>query len=69
VREKVRTCPKNCWMMGTAAPITKKYIRHPLQWVLKNKWRSMTGKPACIDKRRYDVGQDPRQGDLRENEP
>jgi radical SAM protein with 4Fe4S-binding SPASM domain len=69
VREKVRTCPKNCWMMGTVAPITKKYIRHPLQWVLKNKWRSMTGKPACIDKRWYDVGQAPEQGDLRENEP
>jgi radical SAM protein with 4Fe4S-binding SPASM domain len=70
VREKVRTCPKNCWMMGTAAPITKKYVRYPLQWVLKNKWRTLTGKPACLDKRRYDVGQDPRQGDLREgNEP
>ena len=53
VREKVRTCPKNCWMMGTAAPVTKKYIKYPLQWVLKNKWRSLTGKPACIDKRRY----------------
>ena len=53
VREKVRTCPKNCWMMGTAAPVTKKYIKYPLQWVLKNKWRSITGKPACIDKRRY----------------
>ena len=68
VRDKVRTCPKNCWMVGTAAPVTKKYIRRPLQWVIKNKWRSMTGRPACIDKRRYDVGQDPRQGDLRENE-
>jgi radical SAM protein with 4Fe4S-binding SPASM domain len=55
VREKVRTCPKNCWMMGTAAPVTKKYIQYPLRWVLKNKWRSMTGKPVCIDKRWYKV--------------
>jgi radical SAM protein with 4Fe4S-binding SPASM domain len=53
VREKVRTCPKNCWMMGTAAPVTKKYIQYPLRWVLKNKWRSLTGKPACIDKRPF----------------
>jgi len=53
VREKVRKCPKNCWMMGTAAPVTKKYITFPLKWVIKNKWRSMTGKPANIDKRRY----------------
>jgi radical SAM protein with 4Fe4S-binding SPASM domain len=67
VRKKVRTCPKNCWMMGTAAPVMKKYVRHPMQWALKNKWRSLTGKPACLDKRRYDVGQDPRQGDLRED--
>ena len=66
VREKVRTCPKNCWMMGTAAPVRKKYIRHPLRWVVKNKLRNMMGKPACMDNRRYDVGQDPRQGDLRE---
>ena len=55
VREKVRTCPKNCWMIGTAAPVTRKYIQYPLQWVLKNKWRNITGKPACIDKRLYKV--------------
>ena len=55
VREKVRTCPKNCWMMGTVAPVTKKYIKYPLQWVFKNKWRSIVGKPACIDKRRYKI--------------
>jgi len=40
VREKVRTCPKNCWMIGTVAPVTKKYFHRPLQWVVKNKWRS-----------------------------
>ncbi len=67
VREKVRTCPKNCWMIGTAAPVTRKYIRHPLKWVLKNKWRSIRHKPACINKLRYDVGQAPEQGNLREN--
>ena len=65
VREKVRSCPKNCWMVGTASPVTKKYLIHPLKWVLKNKWRSITGRPACLDKKWYDVGQDPRQGDLR----
>ena len=55
-------------MVGTAAPVTKKYIAHPLKWVLKNKWRSMTGRPACIDKRWYDVGQDPCQGNLHKND-
>jgi radical SAM protein with 4Fe4S-binding SPASM domain len=64
VRDKVRTCPKNCWMIGTAAPVTKKYMRHPLKWILKNKWRMLTGRPVSIDKCWYDVGQDPRQGNL-----
>lgn len=66
VRELVRTCPKNCWMVGTAAPVMKKYIKHPLKWVVKNKIKSLMGKSICTD---YiptcNVGQDPRQGDLR----
>jgi radical SAM protein with 4Fe4S-binding SPASM domain len=66
VRETVNKCPKNCWMVGTASPVMKKYIRHPLKWALKNKWRSLQGKPACLDKCRYDVGQDPQQGNLKE---
>ncbi len=64
IRAKVRTCPKNCWMVGTASPVMKKYIRHPLKWVLKNKLRVITGRPVCIDKKYCDVGQDPRQGTL-----
>ncbi len=64
VRALVRKCPKNCWMVGTAAPVMKKYMKHPLRWVLTNKWRSLTGRPICLDKQWYDVGQDPCQGDL-----
>lgn len=30
VREKVKNCPKNCWMIGTAAPVMKKYLKTPL---------------------------------------
>lgn len=66
VREMVRRCPKNCWMVGTAAPIMKKYIKHPAKWVIKNKIRSLRGLKPCLDKQWYDVGQDPCQGDLRE---
>jgi len=66
VRGLVRTCPKNCWMVGTAAPVMKKYIKHPTGWVIKNKLRSMMGKPVDIDDIPvFDVGQDPQQGDLR----
>ena len=68
VRGLVRTCPKNCWMVGTAAPVMKKYIKHPATWVAKNKLKSLLGKPICIDSiPKCDVGQDPRQGDLRES--
>ncbi|MES9843919.1 MAG: radical SAM protein [Candidatus Sedimenticola sp. 6PFRAG5] len=68
VRELVRTCPKNCWMVGTAAPVMKKYIKHPAKWVVKNKLKSLLGKPISIDDiPKCDVGQDPRQGDLRIN--
>ncbi|NDW10588.1 radical SAM protein [Dysgonomonas sp. 520] len=65
VRSLVRQCPKNCWMMGTAAPVMKKYIKHPGMWVLKNKWNSMRGQRVDITQIPwYNVGQDPRQGDL-----
>lgn len=66
VREKVRTCPKNCWMVGTAAPMMKKYIKHPVGWVVKNKIKSLLGKKICIESiPKFNVGQDPLQGDLR----
>ena len=49
IREKVKHCPKNCWMIGTAAPVMKKYFRNPTLWVLRNKWRVATGRPACAE--------------------
>ena len=65
VRELVGSCPKNCWMVGTAAPVMKKYIYHTAKWVVKNKVRSIMGKPVCFEQMPYyDVGQDSRQGDL-----
>lgn len=49
IREKVKTCPKNCWMIGTAAPVMKKYFTKPTSWIVKNKIRVMMGK--CVDMR------------------
>ena len=48
VRELVRTCPKNCWMVGTASPVMKKYIHKPAMWVLDNKVRTIFGKPVRL---------------------
>ena len=67
VRAMVRKCPKNCWMVGTASPVMHKYMKYPLKWALRNKLRSLRGKPASLDKKWCDVGQDPMQGDLRKD--
>ena len=65
IRAKVARCPKNCWMIGTASPVMHKYLRHPLNWVISNKIRSIMGKELdvkCMP--HYDVGQSPAQGRL-----
>ena len=49
VREQVKNCPKNCWMVGTAAPVMKKYIKQPMSWVMRNKWNVMRGKPVAFE--------------------
>jgi len=65
VRSMVRYCPKNCWMVGTASPVMKKYIKHPLTWVIKNKVNSIRGKSICVNNIPwFNVGQNPSQGDL-----
>lgn len=48
VRNLVHNCPKNCWMVGTASPVMKKYIKYPLKWIVKNKIRMLCGhRPCC----------------------
>lgn len=66
VRQQVKTCPKNCWMVGTAAPVMKKYIKHPLKWVIRHKLASLLGKRIdreCLPDP-FDVGQSAEQGNL-----
>ncbi len=62
VRELVCRCPKNCWMVGTAAPVMKKYMHKVLPWVITSKVKSICGMPIDTRIKYYDVGQDPRQG-------
>ena len=63
VRQKVASCPKNCWMIGSASPVMKKYVRHVLPWIVTNKLKSLAGKRVCSNCFPHaDVGQDPRQG-------
>ncbi len=67
VRELVRICPKNCWMVGTAAPVMKKYMYKVLPWVITSKVKSLCGLPINMCTQYYDVGQDIRQGNLKQN--
>ena len=38
VREKVRHCDRQCWMIGSVSPAMKKYIATPAMWVVKHKF-------------------------------
>ena len=44
LRERVKTCPRNCWMIGTAAPAMKRNIVTPTIWVVRNKMNSIWAK-------------------------
>jgi MoaA/NifB/PqqE/SkfB family radical SAM enzyme len=48
VREIVKTCQKQCWMVGSAAPAMKKHLYKPALWVLKNKVRIMLKKDPLL---------------------
>lgn len=38
VRKKVRSCGRNCWMIGSVSPAMHKYIWVPAAWVIKHKF-------------------------------
>lgn len=38
VREKVRHCDRQCWMIGSVSPAMHKYIWTPALWVIKHKF-------------------------------
>jgi MoaA/NifB/PqqE/SkfB family radical SAM enzyme len=44
VRQAVRSCLKNCWMIGSAAPAIWHHPLKPMKWVAENKLRSVFGK-------------------------
>jgi Fe-coproporphyrin III synthase len=48
VRQSVSRCPKNCWMVGTVAPVMKKYLPHVVPWVAKNEIRSLLNRTISV---------------------
>ena len=41
VRNKVKTCQKNCWMVGSASPAIKKHKLKVLKWIVKSKFKGL----------------------------
>lgn len=63
VRNKVANCPKSCWMVGSASPVMKKYIKKVAPWVIKNKIKSLRGGKVDTSKIPfYHVGSNDLQG-------
>ncbi len=48
VRNLVKTCQKQCWMVGSAAPAIKKHPCKPVLWVLRNKIRVILNKKPIL---------------------
>ena len=50
IRQQVKNCDKQCWMIGSAAPAMKKRIGVPLKWVAINKLKVIKnqGKDLCL---------------------
>lgn len=44
VRKKVRSCNRQCWMIGSVSPAMHKYILLPLYWVLVHKFKALFTK-------------------------
>lgn len=47
IRAKVKTCNRNCWMIGSAAPAIKRSPLKPIIWVLRHKFGTDRNKYGC----------------------
>ena len=49
VRNKVRHCDRQCWMIGSASPAMHKYIWKPMMWVIVHKLKALfSSKPYSM---------------------
>jgi len=51
IRESVRSCESNCWMIGSVAPAMKKRISVPARWVLRAKLSNTLPPAKGLDAR------------------
>lgn len=50
VRQMVKDCQRNCWMIGNAAPAMWQNLKVPAIWIVKNKLKLMSGKEIDVSK-------------------
>jgi len=48
IRQMVKNCEKNCWMIGSASPAIWHHPVKPILWVLKNKVKPMLGEDTNV---------------------
>ncbi len=60
VRKKVRSCGRNCWMIGSVSPAMHKYIWVPAAWVIKHKFL------RCFKEKKYSMYELPVVRDYRD---
>lgn len=44
IRQKVKNCQNNCWMIGSVSQQMRKYIHKPIIWILRHKFLR---RPIC----------------------
>lgn len=45
-RQRVKSCDRNCWMIGSVGHLMRRKIWVPLLWIARNKWTLIEGSPA-----------------------
>lgn len=40
IRQRIKSCTKNCWMIGSVSQQMKKHISKPVMWILRNKFNN-----------------------------
>lgn len=65
VRDKVRKCNRNCWMIGSVSPAMHKYIIIPLIWVIKHKFFKFGKKYSMFENK---VVRDYKNGKIKKEE-
>jgi hypothetical protein len=51
IRWHVKDCPRNCWMIGSAAEPMKTHLTEPLKWIIARKFlrRPAVEQPKVVE--------------------